>query len=434
MLSFSKKDNHINFRLEEPTESFSYDLCREYRNKYFGTDNGISELLKLNILTSNRVIDKKVIIQTEEEQINTKVIDYRDLEKASKTNPLFLFSECFAENCGLNRISNGIFRTFMERKTFELIEKEYIKHRKIVYTSYLPGYFFQDIVLLTGLNGIKKDGCEVIVNLIGNTHDYLSVIQEQEKNPNADKNCINYDYEDTNQDRKAWVKMFTYRLIKFLEWFGSLGLNVSLNLYGNHTSFIDECITDPSLFSDITVGIDYVDEFVESVYEFKMLALCTTKDNGHIISLRTDGIPFMRELNYHFEIYINKSPCEHCAQYFKISLVIKKLLEQENENKIEVPMGGKMSFALDDNNKIEKNGKIFTQASSYLNSKGAFSVYETNEYKNIHSQLEKTEWDLYDWFDKRSKQCKYIYDIHGTNKFLFNIVWSSIRDKLLSIF
>src|SRR6202008_2310090 len=100
------------------------------------------------------------------------------------------------------------------------------------------------------------------------------------------------DFFDDNLERKAWAKLMTYRIIKFLEWFKSLGLNINLNFYDSPHDLIQECITDSGYLSDITIGVDYIDQFPELIYDFQILALCTTNLDGNIISLRTDGIPF----------------------------------------------------------------------------------------------------------------------------------------------
>ncbi|QKF93459.1 hypothetical protein QKU48_gp0001, partial [Fadolivirus algeromassiliense] len=237
MLSFNKNNKHLNLTLKEPTKSFSYELCSVFNNRYFTSSRGVDELLQRNIEETKNLISNK----------SNKVVNYDDLELASKKNPLFLFSECFSCECGLNRNKSGIFRNYMENKTVELVKKYYGTHKKLTYTSFLPGYLFQDIVLLTAINDVVDFDCEFTINLIGNVHDYLDVIVDHDKNPNAKNNCITFDYQDQNFDREAWVKLFTYRMIKFLEWLKCIGMNVNVNLYSGYQDFINECNSYNSL-------------------------------------------------------------------------------------------------------------------------------------------------------------------------------------------
>lgn len=438
MLSFNKVNNHLNLTLKEPTKSYSENLCSVFNNRYFNNSTSINELLQLNIQTSTTVIERKQLVKNEN-QATSKIISLDNLEETSKQNPLFLFSECFASNCGLNRNTSGIFRNFMENKALEIVKKYYNTHKKLTYTSYLPGYLFQDIVLLTAMNDVIDFDCNVTINLIGNVHDYLDVIVDEEKNPHAKNNCITYDYYDSNQDRCAWVKLFSYRMIKFLEWLKCIGMHVNLNLYSGYQDFIDECNQDESNMSDLTVGIDYVDQFMESVYDFKILSLCTTKPEGHVISLRTDGIPFFdRQINYHFEIYVNDNPMDHLRSYYAKKLELEKLYLLLKENVLELPSTENVSLFSNNGKQPEKeiikNGKVYKEHGMEFSSRGSFIMYETDEYQKIKKLVRSEEWNMYLYFDMESKKCNYMYDLHGVYKILFNMVYYAWKDRLMSIF
>ena len=419
MLSFNQSINCANFKLIKSTNSFSHDLCNHYNETYFKSSRGITELLQKNISMLS-------CVDNSDQKDKDKDVEYDDLENTSKQNPLFTFSECFADDCGLNRKSSGIFRTFMENKTIELIKHNYNTNKHIIYTSYLSGFFLQDIVLLTKMKDVIDPECMITINLIGNSHDYLALISNSLHNPNAKNNCINYEFEDTHKYRKMWAKLFTYRLIKFLEWFQAIGLNVNLNLYSNHHNFINDCHNNNELLSDITVGIDHVDQSIISEYDFKMLALCTTKKNGYIVSLRTDGIPFLWvKLNYHFTMYMNENPLDNMEKYNNFRSTLNELKKDAEKNRMEIK--GEL---FNENNKqeIEKDGKFYYLKGSSCCIDGSFLMYETNEYKNYKSQIDMMMGESYILFDNISKECVYIYDLHGTYKFAFGMMYYTFKD------
>jgi len=420
MLSFNRIENHINFKLKNPTNSYSLDLCKKYYNKYF-LSNNINQLLQNNIISVTQLL-------------NDKQINYNTLEFYSKNNPLYLFSECYADNCPLNRKYNCLCRSFIERKTIEIIKNNYKKNKKITYSSYLPGYFFQDIVILTKMVDIIDKDCIITINLVGNINDYLTIVENKIHNPNANINIINYELYNKNSKIEEWSKLFTYRLIKLLEWFKGIGLKIDLNLYYDYNDFIKECNKNYKLLSDITIGIDYIDDIMNGIYEFKILALCTTKHNGYIISLRTHGLPFFNiKIKFFIEIYINHDPELMLIKYNSFDNMLNKLSEEYNLHKIEIPIN-KNEFSnyldkLGEYDKIEKNGKNYI-----LNTiRGHTAIYEDNEFYNINQKKEKIIKNIYKFFSNKKDNCKHMYNLYGCYKCILSIIFYNIKDNILNI-
>jgi hypothetical protein len=228
-------------------------------------------------------------------------------------------------------------------------------------------------------------------------------------------------------------------MIKFLEWLKCIGMNVNVNLYSGYQDFINECNSYNSLMSDLTVGIDYVDQFMESIYEFKILALCTTKYEGHVVSLRTDGIPFFdRQLNYHFEIYGNDNdPCDNMIKYYVKKLELEKLYSELNDNEILVPTEGHLdpfSHIKNVDKEIIKNDKVYKECGMTFSANGSFIMYQTSEYSELKKQVELQEWEMYSLFEEKSKSCNYIHNLHGTYRILFDMIVSIVKDRFTSLF
>ena len=397
MLSFDNTDNYLRLKLEQKTDSFSKELCSKFMEKYFRNNRLISQLLDLNIQIT--------------EGLDLDQITQPDLDKISNSNPLFLFSECYSQECQLNRAKFGIFRNIAEIGTHYAVKKLHQKKTDQVFTysTFLPGYLFQDIVILTKLRGLIDQ--EVSINLVGNIMDYVQCVIDPEKNPNASQMLVSFDYHDPNKNRQPWVRLMTYRLIKLLEWLEFLGLRAEINLFKGEHSLINECRLDKSRMSDLTVGIDILDQFPESVFQFRTLALCVTKPNKPIVLLHTNGLGLLS--NLHLEVYISDSPFTHQSDWYHAMTSINDLQRQMDVEFLEIQGDQDRDYNLDIPD-VVKNGKTYNWSYlSYNNDGTQLLSYKTKEWNPLNKYQEQLIGALYTRFLDKNRSCYHLLNYHG---------------------
>jgi hypothetical protein len=71
---------------------------------------------------------------------------------------------------------------------------------------------------------------------------------------------IDFNINDDIEQRKFWRQLYTYRLIKIIEWFKTPEFDFEINMYENNEKYKQECLKDNSKYSDLFVTIDYFDQ------------------------------------------------------------------------------------------------------------------------------------------------------------------------------
>ncbi len=379
MFSCVKIDNHYSLKLQKHTSSYNPELCETFKSKLL--DN--SEIN--NLIKNNTKIVKEIM---------SNLNNTSDLNKCSESNPLLFFSECDTSMCNLNRSTNGKFRNFIEDK---LSTNEFIENKEsIIYTSYMPGSLLQDIINLSRLN-VKS----VEINLIGTFETYIKLLDEYNL---TEINCNETTYDN---EKTRFFQIINFRLIKFMEFFSN---KIScINLYNFTDSFVNECEKNKNLMSDITIGIDYVDQFEESIYNFITLALMTTKLDGYIISLRTDGLLSNR---YHIEIFQQTSELGYKDVIKSMENYIK--ITYEDKKKYELRIKSDRETFLNELHDITQDGYIYKYNSTQImNVGGLFNIYKREGYKEIELYLEKKEYELKKYLLSVWNKCDFSCNIHG---------------------
>ena len=410
MLSIAKRDNHVEFTLKEYSDTYNPALCQKYQYDYLRSSGGVSEVLKKNAKECKKLLGK------------TKDLDFEKIYAATKENPVFMITECTAEECGLNRLTRGVFREFTEKTFVDIIKDKYSDKDIIIYTSFEPGNFFQDLVLLTLISEIVKKDCTLFLNLVGDTKDFLDLIFNSQYNPNVEKNLLTTNLKDDKEGNSLMV----LRIIKLLEWFKGIHLNVYLNMYSSYTDYIDDCIADPIYYSDITVGIDYIDQSPDHIFKFQIMAICCTKTQGTILSLRTDGLAFWdSDINYHFEVYNNVDPVSSVEKYRRYRKELAKIENKSNKCIIYQEETKEQSKSL------EVDGKTYnyTGYKIYPNGK-RMAKYESPEYEALQKNYQEITGKMYLCFAKIAESSPYQINLHGENNFLIKSVTTFMKKSV----
>lgn len=409
MLTLHPTPNYVEFELHTKSSSYNEPLNKQYLETYItAIDQPIVKLL-------NKCIENiKSITDHGTEEI---------LNFVCSQNPLALFSECYAHNCPLNRNTNGLYRMFFEKKLVNNI----IKHNrsgKLKYTSCYPGYFFQDIIILTQL---REHFSEITVNFVGEYNEYCTMVQDPQFNPNAPTSALSYEFTDEKADRCMWIRFMTYRIIKMLEWLNTTTCKFNLRFYKSTDSLISECEQNNEAKCDVFVGTDYVDQFPTTIFDFMIVSQCATKNVGLIASLRTDGLPFSsNDINHHIEIKYNL----HCNQNI---ITKKKFTDKLNELAIdlskhvtEIEETGKNPFeGIYDESIVGEDGVTYKWHSLYCTSKDQKWIrkYVDDKYSDINKEINKVNEEYYLAFKSKFDDLEKIYDLHGTYKSLLWMIF-----------
>lgn len=325
MLGFITKNNYTECFIKKRTNSYNMNVCKKYAAQIL--DN------PLQVLNENIREIKNI-----EKQIQ---INFESLDSLCNEKPLALFSECIEPNCCLSR-KNNVMRDTIED---EILNMEL--PNDLTYSTYMCGYFFQDIVILTKLLNQKKI-TNLTLNIMNSTRDYTTYIKNNSKNGKSDdiyqklqsKQSTNVDFVELSQETQRMMRvqsnkftivnfeglgreaqsvtkvqqrnfmiLITYRLLKLIEYLESFDIQITLRVYDHIRNYYDQCILDDSFKCDLFVGIDYIESMPHSIFLhsiipqvnnhvndgqnsiiFKMYSIMCTKNGGYIISSHTDGI------------------------------------------------------------------------------------------------------------------------------------------------
>lgn len=337
MLGFIKTTNYTEITCEKKTNSYNLEKCKQ---------------TAIQIIKDPKVVLNMNINDTQhlENQMKNATFDTLDVQFSE---PLTLFSECFEPHCHLSRNNNEV-RSYFENKLLELnclIPSSQMgsestgRPTNLTYTSYMSGYYFQDIVILTKLINEKKI-THLTYNILSATRDYTEYIAS-ERNPLRNNNQINGTFEimrlntdvrahtyEFYKQQSAYMTLMTYRLLKLIEYLESLDVKVCIRIYDTEVNYYDQCLLDESFRCDIYCGIDYIESAGQNFNDFKIFALTCTKNDGYICSLHTDGFGSKK---LYGEIVINKN-VDTNTQIINTSLINIK-----NNNKMKYVIEKKIS-------------------------------------------------------------------------------------------
>lgn len=386
MLSFRKLGSGVGFRLKSVTCTYNPDLLAGYINKL--RNNDVIDLLENRPSCSS---DQNVL-------------------ETTRDHPLIPFGECVAEFCILRRKDNPIFRSFTENKIAEYIREN--SNQNICITSYFSTGFFAELMIMS-----KISSRSISLNIINPVPELLEVIQDIAHNPHAVHNGIHYtgsklEYIDDELERAKWVEVQITRIIKFLEVMYYLQIDLELNIFP-HCQSLEDAIHEKLIHpSDIFYGLDYIDESPQFIFTFMECALKTTKSDGVIISLRTDGI--FDSPNIHFTISKNQYNTSDEARLhaLKTDIQTQRMFVNAEIHRIKATSN-------DDNDYepvyITHNGKRFKYTSHVWNNEGEFDEYTTEVYNNAKAILEHKYDNFYDTVSEIFHQNTIIASWHGPN-------------------
>lgn len=450
MLSFRQtKNDGLVFNLVETSKSYNpkkvESLSKDMKNKE------VDEMLITNIEDINNIPLKKMTSNNSDPNLNftftfenTHEVDFgEEFDNILHNNPLALFSECYADCCGLNRLHKNFkfIRLYFEHLIMSIVEEENlietVGDRPLIYTSFGVGYFFQDLVILTKL--INLGFKNIQVNFIGDFKDFSECVTNPEINSLAVNNNLGTNLNDNNP-KKDWAIMLSFRIIKFLEWFETLGCKMDLRLYNTVYQLIDECQTSKDNFSDITVGIDYVDEFIANVTVFNALALYTTSNNGLVFSLRTNGLPVVFDaLYYSLEVYKVSNVNFECYKDFIDEK--DKLFEELEKLQVKTSASDNDVFAPPNTKDEVKNYEF--------NGEEWLSIKYLDGYKEKEKEISKLNYKIINYLhNTKSKQlfikkfenstvrfvCSIVYDIWATVISMFSKkIFDAAKDTIVDL-
>lgn len=316
-------------------------------------------------------------------QVSPKVELTEDhLNRACAKNPLVLFSECVADECLLNRLKHPQSRDHFQEVLVQQVRRK-IQTKALRVCLHMGGYLFNELCILTELGQYY----DLTVDVILDKGEYIQLVTSPDSNPLAAQKEISFKSTDALDDRREWTQVLTYRYIKFLEWFQSLGINMKLSLHDSPETFIQSKRT-----VDLYMGIDYVDQDLLQAIPFILTSLSTTRAGGLIASLRTDGL-----LSRSTKMTILECPSE-----IKLPEELDNELAKELEKETLIRNG---TDVFDCPPELTENGITYSwNHAVLLGPDKCLLVYTTprgNELRKlIQRQTEKQQLDIFKYWDE----------------------------------
>jgi hypothetical protein len=378
--------------------------------KYFlrGNPNDITELLSVNI-------DNIKSITSVEENDNK----LNNLLDTLKINPFVLFSECYEPLCALSRSgTGGQYRNIFQDKLIEAIlnDNNIASSADFIYTSYYPGYLFQDLIMLTKIitSPILSDIKTLTINFIGDYCDHCTIRDEKicdvNCNPNIISNLLNIELCDEHKERRIRMQFLTLRFAYFINWLKWLNpkIELKIRLYPSISKLIKD-----NVLTDLFIGTDYLDEFYFKVRQFLIASLCCTKLNGIIASLRTNGL-FTK--NIYLDIKRNNSNSEILnlkTQYDEELNILYDELNSESIKFYESDGKEHMMYKWSDDDNIRNiGGKNYRFKHSTGDNKGRYDMFVTDKYDSIKEKIDKTRDEHDKKYTELFNNLSKIYNLH----------------------
>lgn len=382
-----------------------YEKYEQMYEKYFLRDNpnDITELLNVNIDNVKSI--------TSVEENDSKLNNLLD---TLKINPFVLFSECYEPLCALSRSgSGGYYRNIFKDKLIEAIlnDNNITSSAEFIYTSYYPGFLFQDLIILTKiiklpiLNGIKT----LTINFIGDYYEYNEKICDVNCNPNIISNLLDIELNDEHKERRTWMQFLTLRFAYFINWLKWLNpkIELKIRLYPSINKLIED-----NVLTDLFIGTDYLDECYFKVRQFLIASLCCTKLNGIIASLRTNGL-FTK--NIYLDIMRNDSNSKILnlkTQYDEELNILYDELKEESIKFYELDGKEHMYKWSDDDNIRNIGGKNYRFKHGTCDNKGRYDMFVTDKYDSIKEKIDKTRDEHDKKYTELFNNLSKIYNLH----------------------
>ena len=262
-------------------------------------------------------------------------------------HPLFLFNECTAFGCFLNRYQYPGNRLMIEN-VFARHLRKHIESGSDQFHIGIHGIggFFTEMWILARTLNTKLTHNPVLNFHITNDkmNELVEEIKKQinEKNTNSQLSEYSFniedfefpDYKSTNaifgpqddqddQDdqenqndhsKSNYFRAKFFMIIRLIQWIKTLGFKCNVYLYSSTESFCSQ-----NLKMDALIGIDYVDQFYETQkIEFIKKANLSVNPGGLIMMARTDGL--MQRENLIVNVlqrkdYLNSTDDDHVVEY-----------------------------------------------------------------------------------------------------------------------
>lgn len=378
MLQICKVNNHYNYKLLKSTKSYNPVIHTYFKN-------------------SNEYLNIQLTSLSQLKSIPNNITDSY-LDSICKDNPLALFSECTLDSCKLNRLINPKYRRYCESIITELITTKYKDRSVLTYTSYNPGNYLQDIIILTTISKILTN-CKIIVNFV---------------------NILDFNFIDHETLNNTDLILYKYKICKLLEWFSDI--SIELNFYKSIHDLINECF-EFKLRSDLIIGIDYD---IESHTSFATMAMIASNPTSYIVSLRTI------DNTVYFNVCQNNNSLNILTVYYEYLDNKTELQRQQNKETILISCE-EINKSINTNKFILQDGiKYYLNCPTFKNNK-LYLKYCTDNYEQYIPKFNSLENDYNDKMNNEYNKSLFILD---TNGFLFDlrIFLSPIKYHLTNCF
>ena len=409
MLKYTKIDNGINFTLH--STSNNYD--EEYNNHFLKKLE--NENYNLDNITN---ISENPLVCLVDKSINKKI----DISQLSKT--------------------------FMCRKIISTIKNNINNDNNTLnYTSFLPENFIQDLIILTNL---KDKFPKICVNFVTNLNGYIKILQSTNNCDDLigiqNDKIIWIDNDKLSDYDKKLILCVTTKIIKFLEWFKSIGIDMELTIFENFNDLSFAQTNNNVPLCDILVGIGYENSYLEVVDMFIEESLRLVKNGGFTFSLALyDSLCNLLYKEYFIKIFQNNLDNENIDNIRSQKLKIKSIEDKLGEEEIDIRDYDYKNYDVfidgeymknEDVNKIRKledikkiqikyNNKVYKYYCSNIGIK-----FRTQDYKKIKSKLTEEKEKYNSLVAKLKAKNMDIIDWQGSeNKISFKIMENLFKNK-----
>jgi len=410
MLSYAKVDSHHEIKLHKFTDSFNKQLCTDYMQYFQQNDNDNNDKLA-NILKTNNLTTNYISL--------SNPINYDTLETCATVNPIFIINN----NDQSSPQVDSIIYEYANAQILNTLNELYIDtSSKITYSSFTTNNFdlFNDLVILTRFNSYINSTYDITLNLIGNFDQYIESITS------SDTNIIDPSIMSSNPNI-----LFTYRLIKFIEWFSCTKINLNINLYPSPKALLTDCGLNPSYSSNILLSINGINNPNLPPKYFKIFASTVCVSNGYMINLSQTKSKYINLTNHTFNIHKNINQSTFLSKYLNHASQINIKLQQLSNEIIEIDTANQSSNVLyiASNNMIQLNDKTYVYTGK-LSSNPNIHIYETANYKMIQDEINAHIINYYDDCNCIQKQAITMCEVNSVYSIYFDMWCAKIADYI----
>ena len=400
MLSFRQINKHHTFSLKEQSVSYSNNLCKQFissfSNPYF-----IKSTLSKNIQIDNQI--------NKSSDVNLETLD-----KLSMDNPLSIFPERYNHSTQNVKYGSSL-RNYLESNILISLFKVDVKDH-LIYTTYSSS-FFQDLIILTKYILFNKDLKKITLNLIGNFGYFLDSVYDESINPVP--LCSKMISPNTSN---KYVSVVTFRLIKIIEWFNSMNIDISCNIYLSHDDYINECYMDNSLSCHMSINLNLFLSFCLNYDRFRSVSMITTVTGGSIVFFEN-----IQGEEYNFIILNNINQISLLDNYGSYYNEICELLDGLDEEMISINSSGESVYIQDDNI-IKKEGKEYKLSRS---SSKHMIIYKTEECNSIQKQINQKRDNFFNLLSCENTNPTTTLSSRGYYRVYLDVVKNKFTSKIL---